>query len=102
MNLTAANLVALVLAVHLAVAVEGAGNTLVTGGALPLVVPAQVHILYQHVVYTGHRSRTPTRCGCPVHRQVLLRNDTCGANFKFLERLQLLFTFSLKLVCMYS
>ena len=41
MNLTAANLVALVLAVHLAIAVEGAGNTLVTGGALPLVVPAQ-------------------------------------------------------------
>ena len=37
--LTATNLVRLVLAVHLAVAVEGLGDALVARFALPLVVP---------------------------------------------------------------
>ncbi len=41
LGLTAANLVALVLAVHLPVAVERAGDALLTGGALPLGIPAQ-------------------------------------------------------------
>jgi hypothetical protein len=41
LGLTAANFVALILAVHLPVAVEGAGDALLTGGALPLGIPAQ-------------------------------------------------------------
>ncbi len=41
LELTAANLVALILAVHLPVAVEGAGDALLTGGALPLGIPEQ-------------------------------------------------------------
>ena len=45
-KLTTADFVRLVLTVHLPVAVEGFGNTLVTGRALPLIVPVTSYLAF--------------------------------------------------------